>query len=538
MATITTLASSVPLFRPYSFPGGSSRKPKKDNLSIKPPATSSLKVNAKLASADDTSSNFNKDNWLASADELSRSFPPGFLFGGGSASYQYEGAVKEGGRTPSIWDTFAHEFPDKIADGSNGDVAVDFYHRYKDDVKLMKKIGVNGFRFSISWTRILPSGKLCGGVNKEGVAFYNSLINELLANGIEPFVTIFHWDLPQGLENEYDGFLSGQIVNDYRDYAEVCFQEFGDRVKFWTTLNEPWTFCYNGYVNGSFAPGRCSTCTAGNSGTEPYLVAHNLLLSHAAVAQLYKNKYQASQKGQIGIVLVCFWMVPYSDCPYDCEAAQRALDFMLGWFLHPLTYGDYPESMRHLVGERLPQFTEMQAMMMKGSIDFLGLNYYTSIYAANNESPNPHDISYTTDSRVNLFQKRDGILIGPATGTPAFCFCPEGIRDLLVYTKEKYNNPIIYITECGLAEANINTVDQGVKDVERVEFYYEHLKFLRSAIKKGVNVKGFFTWSLLDDWEWNSGFNVRFGIVYIDHEDGLKRYLKYSALWFKKLFGK
>lgn len=329
-------------------------------------------------------------------------FPKDFVFGVASASYQYEGAWNEDGKGPSVWDTFTHEFPDKIANRSNGDVALDFYHRYKDDVKLLDYIGMDGFRFSISWSRVLPHGKLSGGVNKAGIAFYNNLINELISKGIQPFVTIFHWDTPQALEDEYGGFLSPRIVDDYADFAELCFKEFGDRVKHWITLNEPYVVAWGGYDQGELAPGRCSawmeTCPHGNSGIEPYIVTHHLLLSHASAVRLYKQKYQASQKGVIGITIVSFWFLPYSNSKADKLAAQRALDFMYGWFMDPITSGDYPKSMRQLVGNRLPKFTPEQAKLLKGSFDFLGLNYYTSYYVYNLPRTNSANLSYSTDS--------------------------------------------------------------------------------------------------------------------------------------------
>ncbi|KAI4357107.1 hypothetical protein L6164_001076 [Bauhinia variegata] len=344
------------------------------------------------------------------------SFPIGFIFGTASSSYQYEGAAKEGGRGPSIWDTFTHKYPEKIADRSNGDVAVDEYHRHKEDVGIMREMNLDAYRFSISWSRILPKGKLSGGVNQEGINYYNSLINELLANGIQPFVTLFHWDLPQTLEDEYGGLLSSRIVDDFRDYAELCFKEFGDRVKHWITLNEPWTVSRNGYAAGNLAPGRCSAwqnlnCTGGDSATEPYIVAHNQLLAHAAAVNVYRTKYQASQKGLIGITLVCHWMVPLSDRKSDQRAAERAVDFMFGWFMDPLTTGEYPSSMQSLVGNRLPKFSKEQSRLVKGSFDFIGVNYYTSNYAVNAPLINARP-SYITDALVNLTTERNGIPIG------------------------------------------------------------------------------------------------------------------------------
>ncbi|KAL5567252.1 hypothetical protein UlMin_030416 [Ulmus minor] len=474
------------------------------------------------------------------------SFPEGFIFGTASASYQYEGAAKEGGRGPSIWDTYTHKYPEKIKDRSNGDVANDEYHRYKEDVGIMKDMNLDAYRFSISWSRLLPKGKLRGGVNKEGIKYYNNLINELLAKGVKPFVTLFHWDLPQALEDEYGGFLSPNIVNDYRDYAELCFKEFGDRVKHWITLNEPWSYSFGGYVNGGLAPGRCSewqqlNCTGGNSATEPYLVSHHQILAHAAAVNLYKKKYQASQKGLIGITLVCHWFVPFSNAKRHQNAALRAIDFMLGWFLEPLTYGNYPHSMRSLVGNRLPKFTKEQVELVKGSFDFLGLNYYTANYAAYAPTnTNALNATYSTDSQTNLSTQKNGIPIGPKAASDWLSVYPEGFYNILLYTKNKYHNPLIYITENGIDEFNNPklSLKEALIDKQRVDYYYRHLSYLKKAIKDGVDVKGYFAWSLLDNFEWGSGYTVRFGINFVDYENGQKRYPKLSAHWFKNFLKK
>ncbi|KAH7863679.1 hypothetical protein Vadar_020645 [Vaccinium darrowii] len=428
---------------------------------------------------------------------------------------------------------------------------------YQEDVQLMKFMGMDAFRFSISWPRVLPRGKLSGGVNKEGVAFYNHLIDELVSNGLKPFVTMFHWDLPQALEDEYGGWLSPRIVADFADFAELCYKEFGDRVKHWITINEPWTVALLGYDLGTLAPGRCSAwrnndCPAGNSATEPYIVGHHMLISHGAAVKVYKEKYQASQKGQIGITLVSEWVLPYSNSKLNEEATQRGLDFTFGWFIHPLTYGDYPQTMRSLVGKRLPEFTPEQVSLVKGSFDFIGLNYYTAYYASNVPFANTVNVSYSTDSLANLTSERNGKLIGKPTGDSGFYIYPKGLQDVLVYTKEKYNNPVIYITENGMGDANNVTTKEGVKDYLRIYFYRRHLAALQNAINEngndpnytycginangraGVKVKGFFAWSFLDNFEWASGYTIRFGLGYIDYHDGLKRYPKRSAFWFKK----
>ncbi|KAE8037054.1 hypothetical protein FH972_009679 [Carpinus fangiana] len=473
------------------------------------------------------------------------SFPAGFIFGTAAASYQYEGAANEGGRGPSIWDTYTHRYPGMIKDGSNGDVAVDQYHHYKEDVGIMKKMGLDAYRFSISWSRVLPKGKLSGGVNSEGIKYYNNLINELLNKGLQPFVTLFHWDLPQALEDEYRGFLSPHIVDDFRDYAELCFKKFGDRVKHWITLNEPLSYSVNGYVKGRYAPGRCSSwqnlnCTGGDSGTEPYLTTHYQLLAHAAAVQVYKKKYQNAQKGIIGITLVSHWMVPFSDAKSNRNAALRALDFMFGWFMDPLTHGYYPHSMQSLVGNRLPKFSQKQSKLVKGSFDFIGINYYTANYAANAPHHNSGNASWSTDSWANLSTQRNGILIGAPAASGWLHVYPRGLLDLLRYTKKKYHNPLIYITENGIDEANNASLSlkEALVDNQRIEYYQSHLWYLRKAIKKGVNIKGYFAWSLLDNFEWDSSYTVRFGINYVDYKNRQKRYPKLSARWFKKFLNK
>ncbi|GMN26513.1 hypothetical protein TIFTF001_001328 [Ficus carica] len=474
------------------------------------------------------------------------SFPIGFVFGTASAAYQYEGAAKEGGRGPSIWDAFTHKYPDRIKDGSNGDVAVDQYHRYKEDVRIMKEMGLDAYRFSISWSRLLPNGKLSGGVNKEGIEYYNNLINELLENGLKPFVTLFHWDLPQALEDEYGGFLRPHIVSHFRDYVGLCFKEFGDRVKHWITFNEPVAYSVAGYASGMFPPHRCSkwqqlNCTAGDSGTEPYLVTHHQLLAHAAAVKLYKDKYQSFQKGLIGITLVSLWTVPYSEAVQHQKAALLLLDFMLGWFMDPLRNGDYPRSMQSLVGERLPKFTKLQSQNLKGSFDFIGLNYYTSNYVSYAPIHTAGNASYLTDSRASLSPERNRIPIGPKGSSNSIYLYPQGLRDLLLYTKTKYNNPLIYITENGIDEFNDPrlSLNEALIDNHRIEYYYSHLCYLQKSINEdGVNVKGYFAWSLLDNFEWILGYTVRFGINYVDYKDGLKRYPKLSAHWFKSFLKK
>ncbi|XP_004295228.1 PREDICTED: beta-glucosidase 12-like [Fragaria vesca subsp. vesca] len=478
---------------------------------------------------------------------LNRStFPAGFMFGTASAAYQFEGAANEGGRGPCVWDAFTHKYPEKIKDRSSGDMAADQYHRYKEDVKMLKEMGWDAYRFSISWSRLLPNGKLSGGVNQEGIKYYKNLINELVSHGLIPFVTLFHWDTPQALEEDYGGFLSPQIVKHFQDYAELCYKEFGDKVKHWTTLNEPHTYSVNGYATGGSAPGRCSAwkdpnCTGGDSGTEPYLVSHHLLLAHAAAVQVYKEKFQAKQKGLIGIVVNTGWFMPYSDSKRDHDAAQRTMDFNLGWFMDPLTHGDYPQIMRSLVGNRLPKFTKEQSDKLKGSFDFIGMNYYSGGYSADlHTKPDPKQPSYTSDSLVNVTFERNGVPIGPVAASSWLLVFPQGFLDLLLYIKNKYNNPTMYITENGWDEVNDPTwsLEKALDDSTRIEFYDQHLRKLQAAIKAGVKVKGYFAWSFLDNFEWADGYTVRFGLVYVDYKNEQKRHPKKSVNWFKNFLHK
>ncbi|KAL9296518.1 hypothetical protein ACSQ67_022414 [Phaseolus vulgaris] len=430
--------------------------------------------------------------------------------------------------------------PEKIVDRSNGDVAVDSYHRYKEDVGIMKDMNLDAYRFSISWSRILPNGKLSGGINQEGVDYYNNLINELVANGLEPFVTLFHWDLPQSLEDEYGGFLSSRIAKDFEDYAEVCFKEFGDRVKKWITLNEPMTYSHLGYATGELAPGRCSTwfnlhCNGGDSGIEPYLVSHHQLLAHAAAVNVYKTKYEKMQNGLIGITLNFVWYEPLSENKLDREATERAIDFMFGWFMDPLTRGDYPKSMRSLLKSRLPKFTKEQSRLLTNSSDFIGINYYTARYVS--DAPELRNLrhNYMTDVLANFSFVRDGKTIGLNVASDWLYAYPRGLRDLLLYTKEKYNNPLIYITENGISDYDDPSLslEESLLDIYRIDYHYRHLYYLQEAIKIGVNVKGYFVWSLLDNFEWPFGYTIRFGMNFVDYRNGLKRYPKLSALWFK-----
>ncbi|VVB00573.1 unnamed protein product [Arabis nemorensis] len=449
---------------------------------------------------------FNCDNALT----FNRSgFPKNFTFGAATSAYQIEGAAH---RAFNGWDYFTHRYPEKVPDRSSADLACDSYELYKDDVQLLKRLNVQAYRFSIAWSRVLPKGRLIGGIDENGITYYNNLINELKANGIEPYVTIFHWDVPQTLEDEYGGFLSPRIVEDFKNYAELLFQRFGDRVKFWITLNQPYSLATKGYGDGSYPPGRCTDCEfGGDSGTEPYIAAHHQLLAHAETAALYRKRYQKFQGGKIGTTLIGRWFEPLeiTSTP-DNAAAKRAFDFIVGWFLDPLVYGDYPKIMKELVGERLPKFTPQESILVKGSLDFLGLNYYVTQYATDAPPPLPTEPNALTDPRVTLGFYRNGVPIGVQTAS--FVYYPSGFRMILNHIKDNYKNPLTYVTENGVADFGNLTLANALADNGRIQNHCSHLSCLKCSIEDGCNVAGYFAWSLMDNYEFGNGYTLRFGM--------------------------
>ncbi|KAF3529419.1 hypothetical protein DY000_02042101 [Brassica cretica] len=479
-------------------------------------------------------------------ETLSRaSFPEGFMFGTATASYQVEGAVNEGCRGPSLWDIYTKKFPHRVKN-HNADVAVDFYHRFREDIKLMKKLNTDAFRLSIAWPRIFPHGRMEKGISKEGVQFYHDLIDELLKNDLTPLVTIFHWDMPADLEDEYGGFLSERVVPDFVEYANFTFHEYGDKVKNWITFNEPWVFSRSGYDVGKKAPGRCSPyikdfghlCQDGRSGFEAYVVSHNLLVSHAEAVDAFR-KCEKCKGGKIGIAHSPAWFEP-EDVEGGQRTVDRVLDFIMGWHLDPTTYGDYPQSMKDAVGARLPKFTKAQKAKLKGSADFVGINYYSSFYAKASEKPDYRQPSWATDSLVEFEPKTvDGsVKIGSQPSTAKMAVYAAGLRKLVKYIKDRYGNPEIIITENGYGE------DLGEKDTDhsvalndhnRKYYHQRHLLALHQAIcEDKVNVTSYFVWSLMDNFEWQDGYTARFGLYYIDFQSNLTRMEKESAKWFSE----
>ncbi|CAN1856465.1 Beta-glucosidase 44 [Linum perenne] len=397
-----------------------------------------------------------EDTWRpeeVDAGGLSRkSFPTGFLFGTATSAYQVEGMASKEGRGPSIWDYFIQQKPDGT-----------------------------------------------GKVNEKGVAYYNRLIDYMLEKGITPYANLYHYDMPLALEKRYMGLLNRQVVKDYADYAEFCFRTFGDRVKNWMTFNEPRVTAALGYDNGIFAPGRCSksygNCTEGNSGTEPYIVAHNLILAHAEAVQRYREK-----------------------------------------FLHPIVYGEYPKTMQEILGNRLPKFTKEEGKMVKGSFDYIGINQYTAYYMYDPHQKNqPKELGYQQDWNAGFAFAKNGVPIGPRQAHSYWLYnVPWGLYKCLMYVKERYGNPTVILSENGMDQPGNVTFPEVLRDTVRVNYYKGYLQQLQKAVDDGANVVGYFAWSLLDNFEWLSGYTSRFGIVYVDYGN-LKRYPKMSAYWFQKM---
>lgn len=475
-------------------------------------------------------------------------FPVGFLFGAATSAYQIEGAYLDDNKGLNNWDVFTHTQAGRISDGRNGDVADDHYHRYTEDVDILHNLGVNSYRFSISWARILPSisrtvhavlvlrGRL-GGVNSAGIAFYNRLINALLQKGIQPFVTLNHFDIPHELETRYGGWLGAAIREEFEYYSDVCFNAFGDRVRFWTTFNEPNLSTRHQYILGEFPPNHCSppfgNCSSGDSRREPYAAAHNILLSHAAAVHNYKTNYQAKQGGSIGIVIAVKWYEPLTNSTEDVRAARRALAFEVDWFLDPIFFGDYPREMREILSSNLPKFTpEEKKLLQNNKVDFIGINHYTAIYAKDCiYSPCTLD-TYEGNALVYAIGRRNGKIIGKPTALHGYFVVPEAMEKVVMYVNDRYRNTTIYITENGYSQHSDTSMEDLINDVERVNYMHDYLKYLSSAIRKGANVGGYFAWSIVDNFEWVYGYTVKFGLYQVDF-DTQERIPRMSAKWYR-----
>jgi beta-glucosidase len=436
--------------------------------------------------------------------KMIRKFPEGFIWGVATASYQIEGSPLADGTGMSIWHTFSHT-PGNIKNGDTGDIACDHYKRYKEDVELMKELGVKGYRFSISWPRIFPKGS--GEINQKGLDFYNRLIDELLSKDIIPFITIYHWDLPFELQLK-GGWANRDIADRFAEYSKVLFENFGDRVKHWITLNEPWVVAFVGHLFGIHAPGMKDIFVT-------FHVVHNLLRAHAKAVEVFRNTVT---DGKIGITLNNTAVTPASDSPEDKLAAEtmhQMNNYPL--FLNPIFKGNYPDRVLENARQFLPENFEEDLPEIQKSIDFVGINYYSgSLVKYDPESPMmkikvvPRDLPKTE---------------------MGWEIEPEGFYRILKGVHDEYSPKEIYVTENGAAFDD--TVEDGkVHDENRIDYLRKHFEQALRAIEDGVRLKGYFVWSLLDNFEWAEGYSKRFGLVYVDYPTQ-GRILKDSAKWYK-----
>jgi beta-glucosidase len=433
------------------------------------------------------------------------SFPKDFLWGVATSSYQIEGAVQAGGRGESIWDRFAHT-PGNISGGATGDIACDHYHRYPEDVQLMRTLGVNAYRFSIAWPRVLPDGT--GAVNLQGLDFYDRLVDELLGAGITPLVTLYHWDLPQALE-ERGGWGSRDTAYAFAGYAGTVARRLGDRVKLWATHNEMWCTAFLGYLMGIFAPGK----------RDPKLalqVAHHVLLSHGLAVPEIRAVVPGAQ---VGIAPNLAPTYPASESPEDAAAAYRFDGFFNRWFLDPLAGRGYPQDMWELYGPNVPIVEPGDLETISVPVDFLGVNYYDPAQMADDPTSPPLFIRRVEDPRLPRTADRE--------------YDAEWLYRVLVRLKDEYPFPAYMITENGAAFPDELSPDGGVHDEGRVRFLQLHFEQAERAIAAGVPLKGYFVWSLMDNFEWAAGYDLRYGITYVDFETQ-QRVMKDSGLWYKQ----
>ncbi len=438
-------------------------------------------------------------------------FPEGFVWGVATASYQIEGAVNADGRLPSIWDTFSAT-PGKVLNGDTGEVACDHYHRYLQDIALMKtQINVPAYRFSIAWPRVIPGGT--GQVNAAGLGFYDRLVDGLLEAGIVPYATLYHWDLPQAQEDA-GGWPSRGIVDAYVSYVDVVTRHLGDRVQNWMTFNEPWVFGYLGYGDGTHAPGRTSW-------SDFLAAAHHTLLAHSqAVPVIRANSPQAD----VGIVFNLTWSDAATDSAPDIAAREREMGFFNRWYLDPLYKGEYPADMLawYDAAGVLPDVIQPGDMdIIKGAPDFIGINFYT-------RSVKRHDEDGGLLKSADVRQDAEHTEMG-------WEVTPESIYNLITWTHQHYAPGRIFITENGAAFRDEVTTDADgtptVHDPRRMAFYQAYITNVHRAITEGAPVRGYFAWSLMDNFEWALGYDRRFGITYVDY-DTQERILKDSGKWY------
>ncbi|MCF0147573.1 MAG: beta-glucosidase [Clostridium sp.] len=458
-------------------------------------------------------------------------FAKDFLFGAASASYQVEGAWNEDGKGVSNWDVFS-KIPGKTFEGTNGDVAVDHYHRYKEDIKLMAEMGLESYRFSISWPRIIPNGT--GEVNPKGLEFYNNIIDECLKYGIVPFVTLYHWDLPQVLE-EKGGWLNKDTVEAFVNYAEVCYKAFGDRVKHWITFNETVVFCSLGYLAGAHPPAIVGDVN------KYFQATHNVFLAHAKSIELYKS---LKQYGEIGITHVFSPAFSVDDKEENIIAAKHANELELKWYYDPILKGEYPKYVvDHLSKNGINiDWTDEELEIIKNAADkndFMGLNYYQPQRVMKNNVDDIVERSRENSTGAPGNPSFDGFYRTVKMNDKKYTkwgweISPEAFLYGLKMLKERYGDIKIYITENGLGDED-PIIEGEIVDIPRIKFIETHLSAVKNAIKEGINVKGYYAWSVIDLLSWLNGYKKQYGFIYVDHKDNLKRKKKASFYWYKNI---
>lgn len=438
-----------------------------------------------------------------------KTFSKTFLWGAATAAFQVEGAAREDGKGPSIWDVFCAT-PGHTARRETGDVACDHYHRWREDVRLMRALNLRAYRFSVSWPRVQPRGR--GPGNDRGLDFYDRLVDALREADIEPLVTLYHWDLPAALQTELGGWASDDLPEIFADYAGLVFERLGDRVGMWLTINEPQVVVDAGYIHGVHAPGIRDRRLG-------YRAAHNLLRAHAyAVA-----RYRASRHGHgaISFALNTSYGFPATDSPADHAAAERAMLDFAGWFADPAHFGDYPAELRRRLGDLLPAFTDDDARLLRGSMDYIALNYYTSDVVRHAAGAGPMELEKLPQPDVPVTDM----------GWP---IRPDGLARLLGWLAARYGQLPTYITENGAAFDDRPDASGFIQDADRITYLRDHIAAVADAIAAGVDVRGYFVWSLLDNLEWAEGFAKRFGIVRCDPMSQT-RTIKASGRWYAKL---
>ena len=438
-------------------------------------------------------------------------FPQDFVWGAATAAYQIEGGVNEDGRGASIWDTFSHT-PGKTDNGDTGDIACDHYHRWQDDVQLMQELGLQAYRLSIAWPRVFPQG--WGQVNERGLDFYDRLVDALLEANITSFVTLYHWDLPQALQDR-GGWVNRDTVDAFATYADAVSRRLGDRVKQWITHNEPWVVSFIGNYQGRHAPGIQDLPTALH-------VSHHLLLSHGRAVPILRAN---SANAQVGITLNLAPARADSDTPDDHQAATRADGYQNRWFLDPLYGRGYPADMLELYGDQFPAVSAADLQEIAAPIDFLGINYYFPAFVRAGTDATP--LGFASLQRDEL------VAAGYELTEMGWPVVADGLSELLMRVHHDYAPPAIYITENGAAFAD-QAVDGSVNDPRRVAYLHDHFRAAQQTIDAGVPLRGYFVWSLMDNFEWGLGYSKRFGIVYVDYTTQ-QRIPKTSARWYQRV---